>query len=142
MNLVTASVVETSVELARQDREGQRQWQKKKREQIVAKVSEMFTVMDKDGSGELELEELMQAPDEIQDELAEIFGEGDLSELFNILDCDGSGKIQLEELCESMLHADKGKPRELLQMVACGRQTLRTLKDTVVPSLEELRCLT
>ena len=65
----------------------------------------MFLTLDEDGSGELTLEEIDNAPEETQQQLKEIVATDDLRELFDILDYDGGGTIGVEEFCDGILKA-------------------------------------
>ncbi|CAE6916220.1 Cacna1b [Symbiodinium natans] len=110
MNLVTAVMVNSSLDQASEDKEAKKAWEDAKRAKQMEKLKEMFLEIDEDGSGELSLDELLSAPEDMQHELQEITGGGDLTELFHLLDYDGGGTIGVEEFCEGVLKATSGAP--------------------------------
>ncbi|CAE7225333.1 CAC, partial [Symbiodinium microadriaticum] len=110
MNLVTAVMVNSSLDQASEDKEAKKAWEAAKRAKQMEKLKEMFLELDEDGSGELSLDELLAAPEAVQHELGEIVGGGDLTELFHLLDYDGGGTIGVEEFCEGVLKATSSAP--------------------------------
>ncbi|CAE7775237.1 CAC, partial [Symbiodinium sp. CCMP2456] len=76
MNLVTAVMVNSSLDQASEDKEAKKAWEAAKRAKQMEKLKEMFLELDEDGSGELSLDELLGAPEAVQHELGEIVGGG------------------------------------------------------------------
>merc|ERR1719261_2200679 len=62
----------------------------------------MFLALDSDGSGTLDLEEVVNAPEEVKDELAKCVPSDDLGELFEMIDVDGGGEIDVEEFINGL----------------------------------------
>lgn len=122
MNLVTAVMVEGSMQQASQDREALRAIEEKRKKALVPKLRSMFEAIDKDKSGDLSLEELEAAPRQMQDELRGITNMDDLSEVFYLLDVDDSGAILIDEFLEGILKASTGDVMQRLQMSRIVRQ--------------------
>lgn len=82
------------------------------------RLKKMFDRIDKDGEGQLSLEQLMSGARndaELQSRLKVMdIDEGDLHELFQMIDVDGSGTIELEEFIRPLsrwVHDSKTAPR-------------------------------
>jgi len=123
MNLVTAVMVNSSLDQASEDKEAKKAWEAAKKAKQIEKLKIMFLELDEDGSGELSLDELLAAPEAMRHELEEIAGSEDLTELFNLLDYDGGGTLGVEEFCEGVLKATSSAPGaiELSSLVKqCG----------------------
>jgi len=121
MNLVTAIIVDAAVQQSHDDREAQKAYINSRKRALLPKLKAMFEDMDADGSGELDLDELRSAPDELKEQLEEISNMEDCEALFNMLDYDNSGGIAIDEFCEGILKADMDKPMELLCLMRqCG----------------------
>jgi len=71
----------------------------------MPKLRAMFHEMDRDGSGELDFEELRSAPEEIKEQLQRICNMDDTEEIFRSLDYDESGFVDIEEFCQGLLKA-------------------------------------
>merc|ERR1719353_2738953 len=99
MNLVTAVIVEGSLEQATQDREVAKAYKNNLVVKMMPKIEMMFRKLDTDGSGEISLREIEAAPPELADELSKCFQTDDLVELFNILDLDQVGRVSIKEFC-------------------------------------------
>merc|ERR1719414_835020 len=92
----------------------------------------MFEALDADESGQLELDELLNAPDEIKEQLQKISRLEDCEELFHMLDYDGSGTLEVDEFCEGVLKAGQdNKPLELLRLVRQCTGIQRDVKEAV-----------
>ncbi|CAE7827105.1 RBG2 [Symbiodinium sp. CCMP2456] len=82
------------------------------------RLKKMFDRIDKDGEGQLSLEQLLSGARndaELQSRLKVMdIDEGDLNELFQMIDVDGSGTIELEEFIRPLsrwVHDSKTAPR-------------------------------
>eukprot|EP00930_Biecheleria_cincta_P098305 TRINITY_DN89978_c0_g1_i1.p1 TRINITY_DN89978_c0_g1~~TRINITY_DN89978_c0_g1_i1.p1 ORF type:complete len:522 (-),score=110.65 TRINITY_DN89978_c0_g1_i1:38-1603(-) len=102
MNLVTAVIVEGALALAKEDKEVKNAHEAKRVTALLPQLKEMFLELDEDGGGTLSLDEVENAPQEVQDQLAKIGG-CDMSVMFELLDDDGSGEITVEDFCEGLL---------------------------------------
>merc|ERR1711998_493123 len=58
MNLVTAIMVESSIQRAKEDREVQSSWELSEKRTLIPKLQQMFQGFDVDGSGEIDLDEI------------------------------------------------------------------------------------
>mmetsp|Transcript_68934 Transcript_68934/g.183644 ORF Transcript_68934/g.183644 Transcript_68934/m.183644 type:complete len:563 (+) Transcript_68934:12-1700(+) len=125
MNLVTAVMVDTSIQQAQEDRQVQEAWEAQKRAALVPKLREMFTALDVDGSGELDWEELEMAPANVQDMLFRIVNTKDLRWVFETIDYDGSGTISVDEFCEGVLKMQDEKNPDLQRIVKQCQELLR-----------------
>lgn len=134
MNLVTALMVESALDQASKDKERIQKLQSMKRQELVAKLREIFIMMDKDGSGMLELPEMMTAPPEVQDLLKEIGCADDsieLKQIFHMLDHDSSGQVGIDEFTEGLAKLQDGTPLEILCIKRQCADVLDMLKDHV-----------
>merc|ERR1719440_1687588 len=102
---------------ARDDQVAFQAWEAQRKKHLVPKLRDMFTEMDKDCSGELDLWELLDAPEEIKRQLKGITGLDQAEEIFNLIDYDGSGSVDIEEFCDSLLKAGSDKPAELIRIM-------------------------
>merc|ERR1712107_530308 len=93
MNLVTAIMVESSLRQAKDDQEEQKSLEAAKRKQMEPFLMELFHTVDVDDSKELELTELLGAPDVVKEQLLRICNMDDLREVFEMLDYDNSGAV-------------------------------------------------
>ncbi|CAJ1336439.1 unnamed protein product, partial [Effrenium voratum] len=133
MNLVTAVMVNSSLDQASQDKEAFKAWEAAAKAKQMESLKKMFLELDEDGSGELSVEELLDAPEEAQDQLKEIAGSGDLMELFNLLDYDGGGTVGVEEFCEGVLKASSSAPGtiELGSLVKQCAEIMKNSREAV-----------
>mmetsp|Transcript_43616 Transcript_43616/g.98110 ORF Transcript_43616/g.98110 Transcript_43616/m.98110 type:complete len:561 (-) Transcript_43616:138-1820(-) len=125
MNLVTAVMVDTSIQQAQEDRQVQEAWEAQKRAALVPKLRDMFAALDRDGSGELDWEELEMAPADVQDMLFRIVNTKDLRWVFETIDYDGSGTISVDEFCEGVLKMQDEKNPDLQRIVKQCQELLR-----------------
>merc|ERR1719217_2015692 len=105
MNLVTGIMVESAIELTREDQEAHRAFELEKKTQLIKKVRIMFEQMDTDGSGEVDMSEIRSASPECQEMLAEVIDINDMEDFIRTLDADGSGTIGIDEFCDGMIKA-------------------------------------
>ncbi|OLP77097.1 Voltage-dependent N-type calcium channel subunit alpha-1B [Symbiodinium microadriaticum] len=129
LNLVTAVMVNTSLDQASQDKEAKKAWEAAKRKKEVEQLKRLFGEFDEDGSGELTLEELASAPEELLGDLKELSGIDDVEELFNLLDYDGGGAIDTNEFCEGVLKV-AGDSRNSVEMGRLMKQCNEILSNT------------
>ena len=102
MNLVTAVIVEGSLDQANADKEVNNAYKKAKMRDLIPTIRHLFKEMDADGDGLCDLHEVLTAPPEIQQELGKVMGTDNLVELFEILDIDGSGSLDLDEFVDGI----------------------------------------
>mmetsp|Transcript_10335 Transcript_10335/g.22877 ORF Transcript_10335/g.22877 Transcript_10335/m.22877 type:complete len:800 (+) Transcript_10335:39-2438(+) len=129
MNLVTAQVVESALQMAKKNRDGRAVMHKRWKQTLIPKLSKLFEELDTDGSGELELDELLNAPDDVQEQLLEIVGLDEILELFQALDTDGSGTVGIDEFCETVVNTAEKKPLEMIHIMKLCRHMVSELGD-------------
>jgi len=133
MNLVTAVMVNSSLDQASEDKDAKKAWEAAKKAKQMEQLKVMFLELDEDGSGELTMDEINSAPDVAKDQLSEIAGTDNLAELFQMLDYDGGGTVGVEEFCEGVLKATSSNPgvMELGRLVKQCSDILRNSRETV-----------
>merc|ERR1719387_1410191 len=88
MNLVTAVIVEGAIEQAKLDREVNKAYKSAEAKKRMPIIREMFKKIDKDNSGDITLDEIVEVDEQTQEEMRKCFQMDDLVELFEILDDD------------------------------------------------------
>merc|ERR1719387_161672 len=117
MNLVTAVIVEGSLEQANSDKEVNSAYKTAAMKKLIPEIRELFHQMDADGSGDLDLDEILNAPVHIQEHLTKIMQTDNLVELFEILDVDGSGSLDVDEFVDGISKlVTSEQPMEQLRM--------------------------
>jgi len=141
MNLVTAVMVNSSLDQASEDKDAKKAWEAAKKKKQMEALRLMFIDLDEDESGALTLDEINAAPEAIREELQEIAGTDDITALFEMLDYDGGGSIDTNEFCEGVIRAtNSDKPVELGRLVKQCSDILsnsRRLVDCVSGTLLE-----
>jgi len=118
MNLVTAVMVNSALDQASADKDVKRAYEAVQKRRQLDELKIMFLELDSDGSGELTLEELRGAPEEVIEQLREVAGTEDIEGLFQMLDYDGGGSLDTSEFCEGVLRASTSEtPIELTRLV-------------------------
>ncbi|CAK0860225.1 unnamed protein product [Prorocentrum cordatum] len=149
MNLVTALMVDNALSQSARDKEAESAWEAASRKKALPKLKAMFIPeLDEDGSGNLELEEILNAPEELREQLQQIAKMEDCEELFHTLDFDNSGSIDVEEFCDGVLKASQdNKPMELLRLARqCNgihdnaKAILQLLKEHLGNKVESDHC--
>merc|ERR1719487_1490582 len=102
MNLVTAVIVEGSFEQAKSDQIFAKKERQRAMSKLLPVVREIFAQLDKDGSGQVTLEEFAEADETVRLALEKVCQTDDLVELFEMLDVDGSGSVEIEEFAEQL----------------------------------------
>jgi hypothetical protein len=110
MNIVTAIMVESSLRTANEDQEAKKAWDNMRKKNMMPKLRSMFLALDTSGDGEVDLDEILNAPPEIQEAMQHIVGLDELEEVFGLLDYDGSGSIDIEEFVEGIMRSQADKP--------------------------------
>mmetsp|Transcript_18420 Transcript_18420/g.47210 ORF Transcript_18420/g.47210 Transcript_18420/m.47210 type:complete len:553 (+) Transcript_18420:82-1740(+) len=106
MNLVTAIIVEVSIEAAHNDRDMLEKTNRAEEAQVVADVKALMERADTDHSGELTPQELVSAcmasPD-LMEQINALATVQDFLNLFDIFDDDASGSLTPDELCDGFI---------------------------------------
>jgi len=108
MNLVTALMVNFSLEQASRDKQLHEQVLADKKAVMTRALEQAFRDLDTNNSGLLDLEEMLDAPEDLRAlifDIADIEDErhSDLAYIFNTLDYDQSGALEIHEFCEGLL---------------------------------------
>jgi len=123
MNLVTAVMVESSMQQAAADKEGKLAWESARKKSLIPGLRKMFKELDPDGSGDISLREILAAPPEMKEALQQISNMDDVVELFHVLDYDGSGALEVDEFCDGLLKAqNEHRPMELLRIMQQNKE--------------------
>merc|ERR1712194_723109 len=134
MNIVTAIMVESSLRTANEDQEAKKAWENMRRKNMMPKLLHMFMTLDTSGDGEVDLEEVLNAPSDIKEAIQHIVGLDQLEEVFNLLDYDGSGSVDIGEFVEGIMRSQGEKPSELYVLLKQGKAILNRLSE-LRPSL-------
>lgn len=119
MNLVTAVLVEASIDNGKVDKEMQKAHMRRVTRKLEPQIQEAFEALDTSGDGTITKHEVAQCSRELPDILARLVKPESLQELFDMLDMDGSGKVESEEFVNGVLH---------LAMSDVSIETQQTLK--------------
>eukprot|EP00927_Polykrikos_kofoidii_P071352 TRINITY_DN67620_c0_g1_i1.p1 TRINITY_DN67620_c0_g1~~TRINITY_DN67620_c0_g1_i1.p1 ORF type:complete len:602 (-),score=104.25 TRINITY_DN67620_c0_g1_i1:33-1670(-) len=114
MNLVTAIVVEESLEQAQQNKEMVKELEMQRQQALIPRLRQMFALIDRDGSGEVSWEEIQQCPIDMQEELKNMTKADDLLEIFQLLDDDDSGTVLIDEFLDGILKGLKSTSGDVM----------------------------
>eukprot|EP00928_Gymnodinium_smaydae_P076220 TRINITY_DN5919_c1_g1_i2.p1 TRINITY_DN5919_c1_g1~~TRINITY_DN5919_c1_g1_i2.p1 ORF type:complete len:659 (-),score=157.42 TRINITY_DN5919_c1_g1_i2:131-2059(-) len=117
MNLVTAILVESTIQSSQDDRMMQDAIQDARKKTFLMELHALFKALDADGSKTLSLQELEEAPQQIKEHVMNIVGIEDISFIFHTLDFDEDGSVGIDEFCEGILATLEGKPIELIHII-------------------------
>jgi len=131
LNLVTAVMVDSAMQQSTEDREVQRAWEDARKKALLPKIKAMFLELDSDGSGELDIQELLDAPEAVKMQLQEIANMEDCEELFHMLDYDGGGSVEVDEFVDGIMKAQGDKPMELLRLMRQCTDILKNSRETL-----------
>jgi len=145
LNLVTAVIVQQAMERIAEDEKEITQELELQREVELKEFEMMFTDMDEDGNGLLELHEFQEAFGQrvFQEKLALLgLKETHMVKLFNLLDADGNGSLTLQELMDglsTMSGPAKSKDMVLLEknVERCG-YLLEGIDGSAIPIVGSL----
>lgn len=129
MNIVTAIMVESSLRTANEDQEAKKAWESMKRKRTMPRLAQIFMDLDTNGDGEVDLQELMKAPEEVQDQIKRIVDLEQLEEVFRMLDYDNSGTISIDEFVDGIMKSQQDKPSELFVIVKQCKAILNLLNS-------------
>jgi len=127
MNIVTAIMVESSLRTASEDQEAKKAWDTVRRKNMMPKLKNIFLALDTSGDGEVDIEEVFNAPPEIKDAIQHIVGLEELEEVFNLIDYDGSGGIDIAEFVDGIMRSQAEKPPELFVLIKQNKMILERL---------------
>lgn len=105
MNIITAVIVDAAFQVSNEDAEFRGYHEMKAKEEQLSVLYEMFLRCDKDNSGQLTLEELVNVGDAEAQILREVLGDIKPEEAFKMLDVDDNGEIGIGEFCNGLYEA-------------------------------------
>jgi hypothetical protein len=130
MNLLTAIVVEGSLDQARNDREIADQSKKLLKQRVLPQLYQIFLLLDEDGSGQFTMDELQKAPADVQRELQLLVNTEHLEELFDVCDIDDSGSVSVEEFFDGICKIISSGSDQPLEMMRAMKYILATNAET------------
>lgn len=140
MNLVTAVLVESTIQRASKDTEMERVMLKKKLNTLTPLIREHFALLDWDNDGYLDRDEIMEDV-AVPVELMKILNPDTdaMMTLFDILDTDDSGKVDEEEFVEGVLHMAMTdvpvETQQIMKLMRLQRRKLDGLTDKIFEML-------
>lgn len=140
MNLVTAALVEGSMEHARALRKEDDRIRSANTKTMLPEILKLFDLADADGSGEIAIEEMreFESSGQIPDQLLDQASVGSMTELFNVLDVDKSGVVTREEFVEGLMDILlRDVPVSQMQQL----KMLRLIKDSITDLESKMRWL-
>ncbi|CAE7815819.1 Voltage-dependent T-type calcium channel subunit alpha-1H [Symbiodinium microadriaticum] len=140
MNLVTAALVEGSMEHARALRKEDDRIRSANTKTMLPEILKLFDLADADGSGEIAIEEMreFESNGQIPDQLLDQASVGSMTELFNVLDVDKSGVVTREEFVEGLMDILlRDVPVSQMQQL----KMLRLIKDSITDLESKMRWL-
>ncbi|CAK0840765.1 unnamed protein product [Prorocentrum cordatum] len=108
--------------------EAKKAWKSVRRKILMPKLRSIFFALDTSGDGEVDREELLNAPPDIKEAIQHIVGLDELEEVFSLMDYDGSGVIDIEEFVDGIMRSQADKPSELFVLVKQGKAILDRLQ--------------
>lgn len=103
MNLVTAIIVNSSLQSANEDREARLRWESALLKKTANRLDALFRRIDADGDGEVAKEELvsaiLEAPS-LRRQLSAMIDFEDLIDIFHLIDEDQSGAVDFTEFTQ------------------------------------------
>jgi len=102
MNLVTAVLVNSAIERAKQNQEAEQMYKDKQKKRLVKKLQVVFERLDEDKSGEVSITEISQISDEDKKLLFDLIAVSDPVEIFDALNVDGDDFISIDEFCNGV----------------------------------------
>jgi len=109
MNIVTAVLVNGSLEQAAQDKELMAQEVEKQKKSNLRHLFGVFHRLDHDNSGQVDRQEMIHASPEDRALLDQLLGITDPLEVFDLLDEDGGGTLDIDEFCEGLYECSVSK---------------------------------
>lgn len=148
MNLVTASLVNDAIEQGKEDQAMRFQRLRRKLRELVPELQELFDRLDKDGNGQISMEDLAQVNHESMaccNEIQGVFTPENLNDSYECFDADNSGLVDKREFVEGCLAVltKQDTPIDLmhtLQLVKKHGDLLRKIQRQLV-FIENQVCL-
>ena len=135
LNLVTAILVEATLETGKLDEAAREEHRQEKMRFLVPQIEQLFHQLDTDGSGEISLEERLTADPMVHQMLREMINVESLPTFFQLLDWDSGGSVDIEEF-SSLLHriSATGEPTYAVEL----RKSIENLHNALEASRRSL----
>ncbi|CAK9023920.1 Voltage-dependent calcium channel type D subunit alpha-1 (DmCa1D) [Durusdinium trenchii] len=142
MNLILAVIVEKAAEARQTDLDKKLMQKDQVRERNMVELALMCDRMDKDGSGALSLEEMMDGYANDKKFYSVMQGAGvekdDLQTMFNVLDTNDSGEVDYVEFCNQLGKCQKTDPLMVASMTRYSVMELKKIiRSEVIEALKE-----
>jgi len=128
MNLLSAAVINSSLEQSSLDREALKQVEEKRRRALLQELKRLFTRIDADGSGTISLREIQSMEQQDKALLSSAMGTSDMAAIFKQLDFDSGGSVDIDEFVDGMEVALSAAPIELKRLEGKVNLALGRLK--------------
>jgi len=134
MNLVTALMVNFSLEQASNDKQVHEEIAAERKAQLIRLLQEAFRELDVDGNGYITLEDMRAAPDDVRELIFDIAdlqesNDTDVIRIFKTLDYDCSGTVEISEFCEGLMKFQEGKDFESYRIMKQCNNMIQMLKS-------------
>lgn len=146
MNLVTALLVEKAIQNAKVDVETKRFHRQARLRSLTPQIRKIFRQLDKDGSGSVTKQEVMEALGKYDGQinvpptLRDIFFSDSVMELFDLLDADYSGQIDEDEFVGGVIQmAMTDIPLETRQILKIQRFNTKKIEHIETMIFEWMR---
>jgi len=137
MNLVTAVIVEQSIEGAKEDSEALAAWERVEMKRLTDALERAFWSADTDNNGQLSWDELEAAYHDttcVMHPFVSKLGDlADIKEMFTIMDCDGSGYLELKEFTEGVLRCKENFNKFMLLQLWRKENSILQRLDEILP---------
>jgi len=140
MNLVTALMVNFSLEQAAKDRQADEQAYSRQKAEVVRILEAAFRELDTGRSGRIDLADMLAAPEELRTLICEVADvgtdEGDLVYVFRTLDFEKRGYVKIEDFCQGLLmfHDQRALESYFIRSLFCSTaKSLRRRRSSEDP---------
>jgi voltage-gated sodium channel len=116
MNMITATIVQKYVSMQKTDSEAELSYMQQERRRLLPRLYELFSVIDADKNKTIEIDEIYNAPPEVQTTLMQIMKVDDIQKIFSAIDVDDSGTVTVDEFIEGLLWMVEGGTKEQLKL--------------------------
>jgi len=116
MNLLSAAVINSSLEQSAADREAIKVAEEKKRQRVLKELRSLFNRINVEGSGVITRLDLKKVNIEDEHSICSAMGTSDMMKVFHQLDVDRSGSVEMDEFVDGMESALSTAPIELKRL--------------------------
>jgi hypothetical protein len=116
MNMITATIVQKYMYMQKTDSEAELAYLQQERKKLLPKLYQLFELIDADKDGNIDIEEIFNAPPEVHLTLMQIMKVDDVAKIFIAIDIDDSGTVTVDEFIEGLLWMVEGGTKEQLKL--------------------------